>query len=159
MTNQQIAPTQQEQPIKAPKLKIAPMDDAGVDSPLGTLGTLSQIITTEYSLSGYSLTVDDVKTSLIVDFTLYAGWGKTYAKENNLPVSLDENQLISFGDWAVLEQVVKAHCDLIQAQRVEATGSLGGERFGLTVGEATQNYNLAKETMKKEAFIEEPFII
>ncbi|MCU4320600.1 hypothetical protein KTH44_15900 [Acinetobacter bereziniae] len=129
------------------------------DTPIGTIQSLSSLIATEYMLSGYSLTEEDIKTALIIDFAIYSAWGKTYAKENNLAVSLDQNQIVSFGDWAVLEQLVKAHCDLIQAQRVEATGSLGGERFGLTVSEANQIYNSAKESMKKEAFVEKPYVI
>ena len=58
-----------------------------------------------------------------------------------------------------MEPVIRAHCDFIQSQRVEGTGSLGGERFGLSVSEAKQAYADAKLEMKKEAFVESPFTL
>lgn len=138
-------------------MNFQPMSETEGDSPLGTIATLSQLIANEYELSGFSLTDDDLNTILTVDFALYAGWSTPYSTLNGIGTPLDATQIISFGDWAVLENVVKAHCELVQAQRVEGTGSLGTERFGISVSEATTNYNMAKEAMKKEAFVEPPF--
>lgn len=141
-------------------LKFQPMlENDGKDSPLGNVMTISSLVANEFALVGYSLTDLDVQPALIANFAVYAGWNTPYTKENNLPTPLDESQIISFNDWAVLEPLVRAHCELLQAQRVDGTGSLGNERFGLSVSEATQNYNLAKETMKKEAYVEPPFTL
>lgn len=134
------------------------VEQDGKDSPLGNVITVSALVANEFTMVGYSLTDLDIQSALISDFALYAGWCTPYTKENFLETPLDETQVISFNDWAVLEPLVRAHCELLQAQRVEGTGSLGNERFGLSVSEATQNYNLAKETMKKEAYVEAPFI-
>ena len=135
------------------------VEQDGKDSPLGNILTVSALVAHEFSMAGYSLTDLDVQSALIADFAIYAGWNTPYSKENNLPTPVDETQIISFNDWAVLEPLVRAHCELLQSQRVEGTGSLGNERFGLSVSEATQNYNLAKENMKKEAYVEPPFTL
>ena len=67
--------------------------------------------------------------------------------------------IISISEWAIIEPVIRAHCDLIQANRVEAMDSLGGERFGLSVSEATMGFTEAKREMESKTFVEEPFFI
>ncbi|MBU3845855.1 MAG: hypothetical protein H9855_02550 [Candidatus Acinetobacter avistercoris] len=138
---------------------MKPTDDQGEhqDGVLGTIATLSQLLANEYAISGYSLTEVDIEIALCTDFILYSGWATSYVQEQKLETTADATQIISFNDWSVLETLVRAHCELIQAQRVEGTGSLGGERFGLSVSEASQNYINAKAEMKKEAYIEPPF--
>ena len=127
------------------------------NSEAGSIASLSDRLFDEYGLMGYSLTPDDILTAIVSDMTFYAGWEATSQQTKGVAVTINAQYVITFDEWAVIEPVVRAHCDFIQAQRVEGTGSLGGERFGLSVGEASQNYINAKEVMKKEAFIEPPF--
>lgn len=132
-------------------------DGAYQNSEAGSIASLSDRLFDEYGLIGYSLTPDDILTAIVSDMTFYAGWEATSQQAKGVAVTINAQYVITIDEWAVLEPVVRAHCDFIQAQRVEGTGSLGGERFGLSVSEANQNYINAKEVMKKEAFIEPPF--
>lgn len=127
------------------------------ESEAETIATLSNIMFEEYGLLGYSLDAEDVCTALINDFRFYAGWEETHQQRSGALSTINPEYVLSLGEWAIIEPVLRAHCDFIQAQRVESTASLGGERFGLTASEASQNYKEAKEQMKREAFIEEPF--
>jgi len=138
---------------------LQPVNEQGEsqESEAGSIASLSDALFTEYGLSGYSLTPEDVETALIADFKVYAAWGTTTAQLKGTPSQLNRDYVISLSEWGLIEPVIRAHCELIQAQRVEGTGSLGGERFGLSVSEATANYKEAKEDLKKNAFVEAPF--
>lgn len=129
------------------------------NSEVEELSVMAEHLFNEYGLLGYSLTVEDIEIALINDVRFYAGWEETYQQEKGESSVIDRSYKLAVNEWAVLEPVIRAHCDFIQAQRVEGTGSLGGERFGLTVSEASQNYSNAKDVMKKEAFVEGPFTI
>ncbi|MDR6630385.1 hypothetical protein J2X86_002440 [Acinetobacter lwoffii] len=142
-------------------MRLSPVDQHGQyqDSEAGTIASLSDQLFNEYGLSGYSLTPSDIETALIADFKVYAGWVTTATQARGQGTTLDGTQSVELGEWAILETVIRAHCELIQAQRMEATASLGGERFGLSVSEASQKYSDAKLEAEKKAFIEEPFFI
>ncbi|ENV14754.1 hypothetical protein F965_00100 [Acinetobacter schindleri NIPH 900] len=129
------------------------------DGVAGSIATLSTALADEYALFGYSITAEDVEIALRLDYAFYAGWATTAAQDSGQTLELKSNYPVSLGEWAVIDPVIRAHCELIQAQRMEATGSLGGERFGLSVSEASQNYMNAKLEMKKEAFVEPPFTL
>lgn len=140
-------------------MRLSPVDQLGQhqDSEAGTIASLSNQLFNEYGLSGYSLTPSDIETALIADFKVYAGWATTATQARGMVTEIDGTQSIELGEWVVIEPVIRAHCELIQAQRMEATASLGGERFGLSVSEAAQKYSDAKLEAEKKAFIEEPF--
>lgn len=142
-------------------MPLRPKDENGQyqNSEAGNIASLADILFTEYALSGYSLTPDEVTTALIADFKLYAGWASTYTQDQGLTTEVDGTQILSFAEWGILEPVIRAHCELIQANRMEGTGSLGGERFGLSVSEASPMYAEAKEKMKSDSFVEEAFFI
>ena len=142
-------------------MKLKPVDAKGLhqEGEAGTIASLAQALYLEYVLMGYSTTTEDISTAIMLDFAFYAGWATTTTQEQGLETEIDENHSISFTEWAILEPVIRAHCDFIQSQRVEGTGSLGGERFGLSVSEAKQAYADAKLEMKKEAFVEAPFTL
>lgn len=142
-------------------MRLKPVDDKGQhkEGEAGTIASLSQALYLEYALMGYSTTQEDISTALMLDFSVYAGWATTATQEQGLETEIDENHKISMTEWAVLEPVVRAHCDWVQSQRVEGTGSLGGERFGLSVSEAKMAYTEAKAEMKKESFVEPPFTL
>ena len=69
----------------------------------------------------------------------------------------DKNIVLEGFEWGIIEPCLSANCDLIQAQLVEASRSMGGDGFGMSVSEAEQAYNQAKELMPKNAFVEPPF--
>ena len=142
-------------------MKLNPVDAKGQhqEGEAGTIASLAEALYLEYALMGYSTTAEDISTAIMLDFAFYAGWATTTTQELGIETEIDENHSISFTEWAILEPVIRAHCDLIQSQRVEGTGSLGGERFGLSVSEAKQAYADAKLEMKKDAFVEAPFTL
>ena len=142
-------------------MRLSPVNEHGQyqDSEAGTIASLSDQLFNEYGLSGYSLTPDDIQTALIADFKLFAGWATTSTQAKGLTTTLDGTQSVELGEWAVIEPLIRAHCEMIQAQRVEATASLGGERFGLSMSEASQKYSDAKLEAEKNAFVEEPFFM
>ncbi|MCO8088254.1 hypothetical protein [Acinetobacter indicus] len=123
------------------------------------IASLADALLGEYGLMGYSITTEDIILALIQDMSFYAGWEETQEQRQGNTVLIDQNYKIAVHEWAVLDPVIRSHCDLIQAQRSEAAASLGMERFGLSVSEAMQNYNNAKLEMKKEAFVEPPFTL
>lgn len=106
----------------------------------------------EFLLSGYSLSEEDVAGVLLSALSLLVGWGQHKSHQG-----LDT--LIGTDEWVIMEPVVRSHCDLIQARRMEGTQSLGMTNFGLSVSEATSNYHQALDTFKREAFCEEPFSV
>lgn len=127
-------------------------------SEAGTIYALAELLSDHYLAIGYSLVKEDIIEVLKMDFLFYAGWAVTKGQlQTTFPI--DQNSVISVGEWGILEPVVRAHINFIQAQRMEATGAMGGDRFGLTTSETDQAYALAKETMKKEGFLEKPFTI
>ena len=142
-------------------MQLRPIDENGQfeDSEAGTIASLSDLLFNEYGLTGYSLVPDDIETALIADFKLYAGWKSTYTQNKGMVTTLNKTQIVSVMEWMILEPVIRGHCELIQANRMEATGSLGGERFGLTVSEANQQYTDAKREMEGKTFVEEPIFI
>ena len=55
--------------------------------------------------------------------------------------------------------MVRAHCDLVQARRMEGAQGLGVQQTGMMTSEALQLYKDAVEVMKKEAFQCQPFSV
>ncbi len=126
-------------------------------SEAASIASLADALFAEYGLLGYSLVPEDICTALINDMRFYAGWEATEQQDLGKTIKLDENYPVALHEWAVLEPVIRAHCDFIHAQRMESAGSQGMERFGLSASEASQSYQNAKLEMKKEAFVEQPF--
>ena len=128
-------------------------------SDAGTIASLSAVLFENFRRAGYSLIPSDIESAVIADFQVYAGWADTEMQLQGITAVIDRNYVLSVAEWTILEPVCRAHCEYIQAQRVEALGSVGGERFGLTVSEAKPLFLEAREIMKGEAFFEEPFMI
>lgn len=127
------------------------------DSEAGTIAQLSERLYLEYGLIGYSVTPEDIEVALANDFIFYAGWCTTYTQRQGLQTNIDRTQIISVNEWAVIEPVIRAHCEFMQASRMEGTGSLSLERFGMSVSEAQPAYANAKLEMQKNSFVEAPF--
>lgn len=116
------------------------------------LNTRVNTLTDELVLSGYSLSVEDVMAVVMAAIYQLAGWGR-------FDDDISPNMSLLMDDWVIIEPVIRAHCDLIQARRMEGVQSLGMTTFNILASEALSLYNQAIETMKKEAFCQEPFTV
>jgi len=126
----------------------------------GTIEKLAQILFEELQMSGYSILIDDVQAAIVCQTRYYAGWAALEVQYSaTAAMNLDISLPIAAYEWSFIEPVVRAHCALLQAQRVEGSSSLGGERFGLTESEARTLYNEAREKLPKDAFVAAPFSI
>lgn len=142
-------------------MRLNGVDEKGqhVDGVAGTIASLSETLYMEYGLVGFSTTDEDIKIALISDYLYYAGWATTTDQDKGQSVDVNGTTSISVNDWVVIEPLIRAHIELLQAQRMESSASLGAERHGLSVSEARMTYTEAKETMKREAFVEPPFTL
>lgn len=124
----------------------------------GTIASLAESVYEALLMKGYSLVPEEVEKIITDECRYYSGWAMLEAqkmKQTNIDCSLSLHAY----EWALIEPVVMASCDEMQANRVEATGSLGTERFGLSVGEAKQIYNQRRDELPKMAFVAEPYSI
>lgn len=128
-------------------------------SEAGTIASLAASLVQEFALSGYSLFNDEVETAIIQDLRFYSAFQSTVQQKRGIPAQLDREYIVFISEWGLLEPVVRAHCEILQAKRMESTASLGTERFGLSVSEAEQAYSLAKENLPKNAFVSKPVVI
>lgn len=146
-----LEPSSQEQNIWAyPKLT------------LGTLEVLAGQLHSELQGCGYSLLLSDVEQAALLEVQYYAGWTLLEVQRqssNPTAVLLDKTVNIDAYEWSIIEPVVRAHCDLMQARLVEGSRSLGGDGFGLQVSEAQQNYVMEREKLPKLAFIAPPYTV
>lgn len=127
-------------------------------SKAGAIQALATELLDEYQTMGYSLTQEDLETILINDYKFYAGWA--YTQEQRLvDQPINKDTVISIGEWGIISQMIRHHCDYMHAQRMEGSGSLGGERFGIDAITARQNYEAAQIDVKKDAFVEEVFTV
>ncbi|OPH33610.1 hypothetical protein [Moraxella atlantae] len=130
----------------------------------GSLRDVASWLYDELLTSGYSLLPEDVEQIALDSVRLYASWARLdaeYQKDVALPLfmslTLDTNLLAD--EWAIVYPVIRAHCDLLQARRMEGSQALGVQAFGLSSSEANQIYQIALEQMKKEAFCHAPFSV
>lgn len=112
----------------------------------------------ELSATGYSLLYDDVLRAAVIDVQYYAAWAVLDSQRQATALNrIGEDTRLAAYEWAIIDPVLRAHCDLLQARLVEGSRSLGGDGFGLAVSEANQIYNEARKLMQQEAFCEPPF--
>lgn len=131
----------------------------------GNIRSFCQTLHEELLTSGYSLTLEDIEMLAIQDVELMASWSRL---DCQIVKNIDDIGIYPFieltldisllaDEWAVILPVVRSHCDLLQARRMEGSQSLGVQAFGMGSSEASQNYAMLIEQMKKEAFWCEPF--
>ncbi|MDO4440593.1 MAG: hypothetical protein Q4B81_00235 [Moraxella sp.] len=126
----------------------------------GTLKDMSAPLLDELIMSGYSLSDDDVLGVLLSVASILVGWGRIdWQRQDGAGGLLGVDTPITADEWGIMYPLVRAHCDLIQARRMEGVQSLGMTTFNLSASEALSLYNQALETMKRESFCEEPFSI
>ena len=128
-------------------------------SEAGTIASLALMLEKEYAIKGYSIDQVEIEVALIADFLFYSGWESTEQQKKGIEANLDRDYIVHVHEWAIIDDLVRAHCELLQATRMEAVASIGAERHGLSVSEADQAYKTAKEEMKGLAFVEESFVI
>lgn len=125
-------------------------------SQAGTVTELSDLVTHELVMSGYSLDQDDVQSIILAECRYYSGWAMFEAQKNSV-ISLDGGLILDAYEWSILEPAIRAHLDLKQAQRMESIKSIGSADFGLSVSEARQIYIQERAEIPKTSFIEPPY--
>lgn len=127
---------------------------------VGTIAELSITLHAELQMSGYSLLLEDVRDVVLLEAANYAAWASFEQQRFiNTPIQLDSTLPIDAYEWSMIEVVCRAHCDLLQAIRMEGSRSLGTENFGLAVSEARQIYQEQRDLLPKNAFIEPPYML
>ena len=133
---------------------------------MGTIAEVANDLYDELITSNSSATIDDVLKIIITNTKKYAGWS---GEMQHCPLAdeacksplltITVNTVIGVDDWVIIEPVVRAHCNLVQARRMEGFQGLGGQVSGLSSQEAEMDYREALERMKKEAFQFQPFSV
>lgn len=143
--------------------------DFDTENVIGTIQEASSELYDELLTTGSSMLLSDVVKVFVMSTKKYVGWS---GQLTTLPVDpmeagstvrpkliINENTVISVGDWLIIEPVVRAHCDLVQAKRMEGAQGLGVNSTGMTTSEARGYYDEAIKQMQKEAFQAEPYTI
>ena len=140
-------------------MQLLPNDGIGkFRAVAGTISELAALYHQKLTLKGYSLLQEEIQAAFIEEVKRYAGWQSlTCQKSSAVPIAVDEHLILEAFEWVIIEPCVKANCDLIQASLVEASRSMGGDGFGMSVSEAEQAYEAEKEKMPKNAFVQPPF--
>lgn len=126
----------------------------------GAVGQLAASLHTELVNSGYSLMPEDVLLCVVQAVCKYAAWDTLDAQRNATgSVSVDSSLVLAAHEWQIIEPLVRAHCDLIQANRMEASRSLGMEQVGMSVSEAMQGLQMQQDLLAQRAFCAPPFAI
>ena len=126
----------------------------------GAVGQLAASLHTELVNSGYSLMPEDVLLCVVQAVCKYAAWDTLDAQRNATgSVSVDSRLVLAAHEWQIIEPLVRAHCDLIQANRMEASRSLGMEQVGMSVSEAMQGLQMQQDLLAQRAFCAPPFAI
>jgi len=133
---------------------------------IGTINDAAQALYDELVTSNSSVTFEEVIKVFIDNTKKYAAWS---GELQHCPMAdasckspllvITANTVLGVDDWAILEPVIRAHCDLVQARRMEGFQALGGAPAGRSSSEAEQDYKESLERMKKEAFQCEPYSI
>lgn len=132
---------------------------------VGTIQDAAKELYDELLTTGSSVRLSEVVKVLITNTKKYAGWSGELQhypsdKADDKPLlTITDNTVLGVDDWLIIEPMVRAHCDLVQARRMEGAQGLGVQQTGMTTSEALQLYKDAVETMKKEAFQCQPFSV
>lgn len=132
----------------------------------GTIAAIAEQLYDELLTTGSSAMLSDVIKILILNTEKYAGWSgelQHCPKDDESCVKpllvITQNTVIGMDDWIIIDPVVRAHCDLVQARRMEGAQGLGVQPSGMSSSEALQYYKEALDTMKRESFQCQPFSV
>lgn len=132
---------------------------------IGTIQDAAQELYDELLTTGSSVRLSEVVKVLITNTKKYAGWSgelqhyPSDSADDKPLLTITANTVLGVDDWLIIEPMVRAHCDLVQARRMEGAQGLGVQPTGMTTSEALQLYKDALELMKKEAFQCQPFSV
>lgn len=133
---------------------------------VGSIQFAADALYEELLMSGYSVTDEDMVKVFITNTKKYAGWSgelqhcpKDDESCKNPLLSITADTVLSVDDWIIIEPVIRAHCDLVHAKRMEGAQNLGVQSVGVSSSEARQSYIDALEVMKKECFQCQPFSV
>lgn len=133
---------------------------------IGSLKDASDELYDELLTTGSSVMLSDIVKIMIVNTKKYAGWSgelqhcpKDDASCVKPLLTITENTVLGVDDWLIIEPVVRAHCDLVQARRMEGAQNLGVQPAGMSSSEALQYYKDSLDVMKREAFQCQPFSV
>ena len=132
---------------------------------IGTIQDAAQELYDELLTTGSSVRLSEVVKVLITNTKKYAGWSgelqhyPSDSADDKPLLTITANTVLGVDDWLIIEPMVRAHCDLVQAHRMEGAQGLGVQPTGMTTSEALQLYKDALELMKKEAFQCQPFSV
>ena len=132
---------------------------------IGTIQDAAQELYDELLTTGSSVRLSEVVKVLITNTKKYAGWSGELqhhpsVKDDDKPLLIvTANTVLGVDDWLIIEPMVRAHCDLVQARRMEGAQGLGVNPTGITTSEALQLYRDSIEQMKREAFQGQPFSV
>ena len=123
----------------------------------GSIEQVANELYDELLTTGSSLLDDEVLKIVIKAAKAYHTWsGELLTVDATHVLTIDASTLVGVDDWEIIKPVVLAHCDLVQARRLE---SMQEVNTGISTGEALQLYKEALELMKREAFQFPPFSI
>ena len=126
----------------------------------GSVGQLAAMLHNELCNSGYSLMAEDVLSCVVQAVCKYAAWDTLDAQRHATgDVQVGAGLVLAAHEWQIIEPLVRAHCDLIQANRMEASRSLGMEQVGMSVSEAMQGLQMQQDLLAQRAFCAPPFAI
>ena len=132
---------------------------------IGTIQDAAQELYDELLTTGSSVRLSEVVKILITNTKKYAGWSgelqhyPSDSADDKPLLTITANTVLGVDDWLIIEPMVRAHCDLVQARRMEGAQGLGVQQTGMMTSEALQLYKDAVEVMKKEAFQCQPFSV
>ncbi|WP_230657789.1 hypothetical protein [Psychrobacter sp. I-STPA10] len=135
----------------------------------GTINEIAQTLYDELLTSGSSLMLSEVTKFLIEDTKKYVGWaGGLQIKPDDIDgdltnslvvLDINETTQLATDEWVIIEPVLRAHCEVLQAGRMEGAQGLGVAPSGPSKSEADMLYKEAVLQMQKEAFQCEPFTV
>lgn len=134
---------------------------------VGSVNDAANELYDELLTTGSSLLLTDVIKVFVNAVKEYVGWSGRLLTEPPAGVDpaqptrlvIDENTVLSVADWLIIKPLVMAHCELVQAKRMEGAQGLGVNPTGMGTSEARSLYNEALRQMQKEAFQCEPFTV
>ncbi|MGM7312917.1 hypothetical protein ACOI3P_24925, partial [Acinetobacter baumannii] len=101
-------------------MKLLP-ESEGYAVVAGSIQQLSEELYKEYQLSGYSILLDDIVKAFLDEAKYYAGWAVLDCQTKaTTSIELNETIVLSGDEYVIIQPLVKAHCDLLQARLVEA---------------------------------------
>lgn len=141
--------------------------DTDEEHVVGSVNDAAKELYDELVTTGYSLILEDVIKVFINTIKEYVGWSgrlltqtpQGLANVKKPLLAINENTVLSVTDWIIVKPVVMAHCDLVQAKRMEGAQGLGVNPAGMSSSEARTLYSDAVLRMQKESFQCEPFTV